>query len=95
MSQNRRHPRYLTLRTGKIEFQDQLVDCAILNVSASGACLLVPNAADLPGSFELAIDGTRGLTRCRVAWRDTHKVGVRFVEYAVQPPARRRGHGGS
>jgi len=63
MPQNRRHPRYLTLRTGKIECQGERIDCAVLNVSAAGACLLVPNAADLPDSFELVVDHSHGRTR--------------------------------
>jgi hypothetical protein len=85
MSQNRKNPRYLTLRTGKIAVQGRSIECAIFNVSASGACLLVPDAAEIPISFELIIDRICGRTCCQVVWRDAHKIGVSFMERAEAP----------
>ena len=87
MRELRRDQRELTLKTGKITTSGSgaVIDCAILNMSASGACLLVSDGAALPQDFHLAIDFTGALHECRVAWRTQHRVGVSFKDRMATP----------
>jgi hypothetical protein len=80
MMDNRRAQRQLTLRTGRIlaaSAQD-LVDCAVLNMSRSGACILVPAGTMVLENFELAIDCEDTVRACEVVWRDGPRVGLKF-----------------
>lgn len=79
----RRHPRYLTLATGRIVGGDDAIDCAIVNVSVGGACLLVADPMAAPGEFELIVDPGRIRVRCVTVWRHRHHLGVAFV--AIDP----------
>ena len=78
----RSHERVLTLKTGKIKSKDEalVVDCAILDLSAGGACLLVPLAADIPDTFDLSIDFSNANHSCNVIWKSKYRVGVSFHE---------------
>jgi hypothetical protein len=80
MSENRRVPRELVLKTARIHSgpNQSSTDCAIPNLSQVGACILVPSTAPIADSFELFIDDHRSSYRCRVAWRHDCKVGVTF-----------------
>lgn len=78
MTQNRQYPRYLTLKMGQITGEDLVRDCAVLNVSRGGACVLVSDIDSLPETFSLSFDGdTR---ECAIAWRERHRVGVAFTD---------------
>jgi hypothetical protein len=80
MFEKRRHERVLTLKTADILFDKagNARECAIVDISEGGACLLVETSLDLPDTFELTTHRD-GLTRtCHVAWRSAHKVGVSF-----------------
>jgi PilZ domain len=74
MSELRTTKRYRVFKGGKIVFNS--VDCAVRNVSATGACLMVANAITIPAEFELLLDGD--LQPCEVIWRRPDRVGVRF-----------------
>lgn len=74
----RRFRRYLTLATATIVAPTGALDCAVLNVSTGGACLLVADAALVPDRFELLVDPDRVRVRCLLAWRGRHRVGVAF-----------------
>jgi len=80
MWERRREPRPLTLKTGTIRFpgDGKAVDCAIFDLSAGGACLVVPIGADIPATFDLAIDPDRTSRVCRVRWKSGNKIGVAF-----------------
>ena len=84
MSDGRRHSRALTLKTGKIRLMDRSddIDCAILNISHGGACILVPAAAELPQAFRLTVDFGGGSHVCEVRWRSGSRLGVEFNEIA-------------
>lgn len=83
----RRHhsPRTLTLNTGKITVRDDSlsVDCAILDFSGNGACVLVADAAEIPAVFRLSIDGTRTTYSCIVRWRTRSRIGVAFEPASI------------
>ena len=81
MTDNRRYPRDLVLKTGQIHLPGEApVDCAILNIAPKGACVLVPDRAGIPDAFDLRIDPDDALRRCRVVWRDGAKIGFEFVD---------------
>lgn len=80
----RRAPRHLVFATAKIvdpwspDGPSAGAECAILNLSTSGACLLVENAVTVPERFTLRADSGRLEARCTVVWRNRHHVGVTF-----------------
>ncbi len=81
MLENRKSARRLTFRTGRItapEGPDQIA-CAILDISSSGACILVPNDAEISEVFELAIDREDAVRRCRRVWRRGARIGIAFL----------------
>ncbi len=83
MAEQRRHPRQLVLKTGKLDCAGEvgMVDCALLNISRSGACVLVPDSAAIPNSISMIIDGDDVVRRCNVAWRAGARIGVAFVSH--------------
>lgn len=58
MRDKRRHERSLTLKTAKIVSSETMatIDCAIFNISAGGACILVPDAAAASGPGDRRIE---------------------------------------
>ena len=85
MVEKRRHRRALTLKTGKITTakQSPVSDCALLEVTDAGACLLVPDAAAIPTTFTLTVDGTNTSHNCNVAWKSRNRIGVSFLSTSV------------
>lgn len=78
MTQSRQYPRYLTLKMGQITGEGLVRDCAVLNVSRGGACVLASDIDSLPDAFSLSFDGdTR---ECAIAWRERHRLGVAFTD---------------
>lgn len=79
-TEHRRHPRELVLRTGKLDCAGDggTIDCALLNISRSGACVLVPEGAVIPDSVSMIIDGDNEVRHCSVAWRVGARIGVAF-----------------
>lgn len=78
MSQSRQYPRYLTLKMGQITADGLIGDCAILNLSRGGACILVSDVGAVPETFSLSFDGdTREV---KAAWRERHRIGVAFTD---------------
>ena len=76
----RKSSRVLVLKTGAIRLHHGMVpiDCAVLNMSATGACILVPSGVSLPLRFELIVDREPRGHRCRMMWREGGKIGVEF-----------------
>jgi hypothetical protein len=81
MLDRRQNSRSLTLKTGKIRSWDAAsdVDCAILNISETGACILVPASAAIPDVFRLAVDFDPNAYACKVVWRSGNRIGVSFA----------------
>jgi hypothetical protein len=81
------------LKTGTISFEGQIFECAVRNVSETGACLEFPTRTALPDDFNLFIKTVKMMRRCHVVWRDDRKIGVRFEQIAEKlmsgkPPTR-------
>jgi hypothetical protein len=81
MVESRNSPRELILQTARIRAADRtdVVDCAVLNISESGACILVPAGAEISEMFELAIDHEEAIRHCRRIWQDGARLGVTFT----------------
>jgi hypothetical protein len=77
-SERRSAPRHRTFKTGKIILHDgaSVIDCTVRNISDSGAALSLPNAATVPGEFDLQFDTER--RHCIVTWRRLDRMGVKF-----------------
>jgi hypothetical protein len=54
------------------------VDCAILDISDDGACILVPNDADIPTTFCLTMDRIKITVGCQLRWKARNRIGVSF-----------------
>lgn len=82
MLENRKSARQLTFRTGRITTADEpdQIECAILNLSRSGACILVPDGAEIAELFMLAVDREDEVRSCRRIWREGSRIGVAFLE---------------
>jgi hypothetical protein len=80
MSERRRAPRQLALKTGKIRalYLPSDIDCAIFNISSKGASILLPIGTRVPDTFQLTIDPGRDDYICRLAWKSGNKIGVSF-----------------
>jgi hypothetical protein len=78
MLERRAHPRSLTLKTGKIVGADNTreIDCAILNISESGALVLVSDPTQVPQTFLLEVDPTHRIYACERIWIDGNRIGL-------------------
>jgi PilZ domain len=57
-----------------------LSECAVSDVSATGARLRLSAADDLPDEFYLILSkGANVQRRCAVKWRSNNNIGVQFV----------------
>jgi hypothetical protein len=69
------------LRDGQIILHRgwSLLDCRIVNASASGAGLTLNGASPLPQEFDLLHIREQTLVPCEVSWRRGNRLGVRFT----------------
>lgn len=70
-----------TLKAGLIAYSGRHVtlQCAVRDLSGTGARLLVDGSIDAPDTFELIVDIDGMEADCRVVWRRGKEVGVVFV----------------
>jgi hypothetical protein len=80
MIEARTNSRHLTLKTAKIVFDHMTapIDCAILNISDGGACILVPRFAEIPAAFQLIVDPDGMTYACSVRWKSGNRGGLAF-----------------
>jgi hypothetical protein len=79
----RRHPRRLTLRTGRIITGVGVIDCAILDISSGGARLLAPEGSEIPDVFRLVVDPENVSFDCKLIWNDNQTQGVAFTDASL------------
>lgn len=77
LMEKRASERRLLLRAGTIEFNGDVIDCTVRNLSSTGAMLDVANPVGIPDHFTLILpDGH--YTSCKVVWRKQTRIGVTF-----------------
>ena len=89
VQERRLEPRIPDSRAGKITLDDgTIIDCVLVNRSASGVCIEVDSPSRVAGFFTLAVDNSDLKRDCRVAWRLGKRLGLTFLTNptkAVQP----------
>jgi hypothetical protein len=80
MSEQRRAPRESTYKAARIGTGGAraTMHCGVRNLSATGACLRLDDTESVPNTFLLVFDSGEGSRQCRVVWRNTRQLGVRF-----------------
>jgi hypothetical protein len=91
-AERRREPRLRSLLTATIMFDDRkcTMDCAVRNMSASGAKVVLPDAYRIPDQFELAIPHHDQVRRAHVAWRKGEAAGLALSEADRNPAEKQR-----
>ncbi len=77
----RRAARLRVLKAALIQGDAMHYLCTVRNISELGACLEAESTKDIPGDFQLAIQGADSQA-CRVIWRDERRLGVMFQKEA-------------
>lgn len=62
-----------------IDGGDQQMACTVRDIHSSGARLSIMNAQAVAESFLLIVRSENLIARCKVAWRKTNEMGVRFL----------------
>jgi hypothetical protein len=78
-------PRLRAIKAGRIVIPEagQSLDCAIRNISATGAMVRLEKEIDLPEQVELVIMSHDIHVRAHVAWQSGNEAGVEFEPGAV------------
>ncbi|HZS81967.1 MAG TPA: PilZ domain-containing protein [Stellaceae bacterium] len=77
-AERRRHERAPLLHSGSLHQNDDVVDCVIKDISASGARLMMERRIAEQDNFILDIDGV-GLFPSRIVWQREGQAGIRFL----------------
>ena len=76
--ERRKHPRAEVDETAYVSSGGASTRCRVLNISAEGAAIDVPNAAYIPPRFQLMTEKDRLIRKCRVVWIQQNRIGVAF-----------------
>jgi hypothetical protein len=79
MDEKRRAPRTRMLKSGRIALSEKApkIECAIRNMSETGACLQISSTYGIPAYFDLLLSGNERRA-CHVVWRTDTRLGVAF-----------------
>jgi hypothetical protein len=78
MEERRKHPRAEVDEPAYIYGDGSSTMCRVLNVSAEGAAIDVPDPSFIPARFKLMTEKDRVIRNCRVVWISQNRVGVAF-----------------
>ena len=78
MDDRRKNPRVDTDEAAYISADGLSIRCRLLNVSADGAAVEVPDPAYVPAHFQLMTEKDRVLRHCRVIWLKQNRIGIAF-----------------
>ena len=76
--ERRKHPRAEVDETAYVSSGGASTRCRVLNISAEGAAIDVPNAVYIPDRFRLMTENDRVVRDCRVVWIQRNRIGVVF-----------------
>ena len=71
-------PRHRVLKTGSIQFGGGAIDCAVRNVSETGAALEVVTPLFIPDRFTLFVPSDQFKRPCHIVWRKEKRIGIAF-----------------
>ena len=79
-SDRRTVPRQRVMKSAKITFGDFVFarDCAVRDISGTGARVTVSGASEIPNEFYLVMMTNRMMHKAHVAWRRGDTLGVTF-----------------
>lgn len=80
--------RLRVLKQGKIVLPNGLtiLDCAVRDLSETGARLICGETTAIPNTFRLAFPADRTIRDAKVVWRRPDQVGVHFTSAAAKAP---------
>lgn len=78
MKERRKHPRAAVDELAYISGDGSSTLCRMVNVSAEGAAIDVPNPSFVSDRFQLMTAKDRVIRNCRVVWIKQNTVGVAF-----------------
>ena len=76
--ERRRAPRADVDEPAYIASQGASTRCRLVNISADGAAIEVPDPAFIPARFQLMTERDRVVRACRVVWTRQNRIGVIF-----------------
>jgi hypothetical protein len=79
MEEKRKHPRTEINQPGYVSAGGSVMSCTVLNISAEGAAIDVPNPAFVPARFRLVMAHDSSVHDCQIAWIQQNRIGVSFV----------------
>ena len=80
MEEKRKHQRTEINQPGYVSAGGSVISCMVLNISAEGAAIDVPNPAFVPARFRLVLAHDSSVRECQIAWIQQNRIGVNFVE---------------
>jgi len=78
MEERRRGPRTDVDEPAYISSHGSSTRCRVVNMSAEGAAIDVPDPAFVPARFQLMTEKDRVVRDCRVVWTKQSRIGVIF-----------------
>jgi len=88
MSERRRIPRMDVLKDAKIVIgTSSVLDCAVRDLSSTGARIRVRNAVELPEAVDVTFDGGHTFRPCLIKWRNLKEMGVEFFDFTARQSA--------
>lgn len=80
MLERRKSARSRILKSAKLILgRTSIIDCAVRNLTNTGARIQVANTVNLPQDFEMTSTGGHSIRPCRLVWRTVTETGVEFV----------------
>ena len=78
MEERRRGPRADVDEPAYISSHGSSTRCRVVNISAEGAAIDVPDPMFVPTRFQLMTEADRVIRDCRVVWTKQNRIGVIF-----------------
>jgi hypothetical protein len=78
MEERRRGPRADVDQPAYISSHGSSTRCRVVNISAEGAAIEVPDPVFVPARFQLMTESDRVVRDCRIVWTKQNRIGVVF-----------------
>ena len=76
----RRGPREDVDQPAYISAKGSSTRCTVVNISADGAAIEVPDPTFIPDRFQLTTEHDRVVRNCRLVWTKQNRIGVIFSD---------------